>query len=141
MSEDRDTDGHVDLIAAFTAPGEVLLQTAPQGEDRERMEENRRAARGRGPRRAALEALPHVYVAGDRVAMSYMNFYVCNGAVIVPLAELDMRRAGAGAIADAYPGREVVGVPGRGARVRRRRAALHHPAGSGERRLAPWSHA
>ena len=27
LVEDRDTDGHVDLIAAFTRPGQALLQT------------------------------------------------------------------------------------------------------------------
>ena len=31
LVEDRDTDGHVDLIAAFTGPGHVLLQTVPEG--------------------------------------------------------------------------------------------------------------
>ena len=31
LVEDRDTDGHVDLIAAFTGPGQVLLQTVPEG--------------------------------------------------------------------------------------------------------------
>ena len=41
-----------------------------------------------------------------------MNFYLCNGAVIVPVAgkpgdEEALERIGA-----AYPGREVVGVPG-----------------------------
>ncbi len=31
LVEDRDTDGHVDLIAAFTASGQALLQTVPPG--------------------------------------------------------------------------------------------------------------
>src|SRR4029078_10979357 len=31
LVEDRDTDGHVDLIAAFTKPGQVLVQTGPEG--------------------------------------------------------------------------------------------------------------
>ena len=30
LIEDRDTDGHVDLIAAFTPTGKVLLQTVPE---------------------------------------------------------------------------------------------------------------
>src|SRR5919197_1266520 len=42
LVEDRDTDGHVDLIAAFTRPGEVLLQTVAPGEpSHERMADNR----------------------------------------------------------------------------------------------------
>ena len=31
LVEDKDTDGHVDLVAAFTRPGEVLLQSTPLG--------------------------------------------------------------------------------------------------------------
>jgi agmatine deiminase len=43
---------------------------------------------------------------------SYLNFYLCNRAVIVPLAGLDTDDEALAAVAAAYPGREAVGVPG-----------------------------
>ena len=113
LVEDRDTDGHVDLVAAFTRPGEVLLQTGPAGtEDEERMEDNRERLEAAGLAVRRMPVLPFVDVAGEPVAMSHMNFYVCNGAVIVPLAGQDTDAEALRVLADAYPGREVVGVPG-----------------------------
>ena len=45
LHEDRDTDGHVDLIAVFTDAGKLLLQSGPKGSpDHESMAENRRRA-------------------------------------------------------------------------------------------------
>ena len=41
-----------------------------------------------------------------------MNFYLCNGAVIVPIAALESDDEALAAIGAAYPDREVVGVPG-----------------------------
>ena len=41
-----------------------------------------------------------------------MNLYICNGAVIVPMAGADSDEEALAVIAAAYPGREVVGVPG-----------------------------
>ena len=74
LLEDRDTDGHVDLIAAFTAPGEVLLQAGPAGtEDEVRMEVNRERLEAAGLRVTRLDVLPFVEVAGDPVAVSHMN--------------------------------------------------------------------
>jgi agmatine deiminase len=112
LTEDRDTDGHIDLIAAFTAPGEVLLQAVPDGEDRERMEDNRSRLEAAGLGVRTLDVLAHVEIAGKRVVMSQMNFYLCNGAVIVPLAGLESDEAALATIGEAYPGRETVGVPG-----------------------------
>ncbi len=113
LAEDRDTDGHVDLIAVFTGPGRVLLQSAPEGsEDHAPMAENRARAEAAGLEVAEMPFLPHVDVAGERVVTSYMNLYVCNGAVIVPVCGDDHDDVALGLIAGAFPGREVVSVPG-----------------------------
>ena len=60
LVEDRDTDGHVDLIAAFTDSGSLLLQARPPGDpNHESMAENRdRAAAGRLGRRRLRPAGP-----------------------------------------------------------------------------------
>ena len=113
LAEDLDTDGHVDLVCAFTGPAEVLLQAAPpESPDHESMEENRRRLEAAGLTVRRLDVLPHVEVEGQRVAVSHMNFYVCNGAVVVPLAGVGTDEHALAVIGDAYPGRELVGVPG-----------------------------
>jgi agmatine deiminase len=113
LVEDRDTDGHVDLIASFCAPGKVLLQTVPEGNPNfERCEENRRRAQDAGLEVVPVEQLSYVEVAGEEVAVSYLNHYVCNGAVIVPVAGTEHDEPALAAIAGGFPGREIVPVPG-----------------------------
>ncbi len=114
LLEDRDTDGHVDLIAAFTRPGHVLLQTvAPENPNYENCEENRARLRANGVAVTEMPLLSYAEVAGDSVVVSYLNFYICNGAVIVPTAGAETDQAALELIAEAYPGREIVPVPGR----------------------------
>jgi agmatine deiminase len=113
LVEDRDTDGHVDLIAAFTRPGEVLLQTVPEGNpNHEHCLENRARLQAAGMTVTELPVLPYAEVAGETIAASYLNFYICNGAVIVPVAGADTDEQALAVIAACYPGREVVPVPG-----------------------------
>jgi agmatine deiminase len=45
--------------------------------------------------------------------VSYLNHYVCNGAVIVPVAGTEDDEPALATIGEAFPGREVVPVPGR----------------------------
>jgi agmatine deiminase len=113
LAEDRDTDGHVDLIAAFIDPGQVLLQTV--GSDNpnfENCEQNRARLQAAGIHTVELPYLPYVTVAGETVAAGYVNFYICNDAVIVPVVGADTDPEALAIIAGAYPDREVVPVPG-----------------------------
>jgi agmatine deiminase len=113
LLEDRDTDGHVDLIAAFAAPGRVLLQTVgAENPNHENCLENAGRLRAAGIEVLELPFLPYVEVAGETVAVGYLNFYICNGALIVPVCEADTDADALAIIAAAYPGREVVPVPG-----------------------------
>jgi agmatine deiminase len=113
LVEDRDTDGHVDLIAAFTRPGEVLLQTVTsENPNYEHCEENRARLQAAGIDVIELPFLPYAELAGETVAVTYLNFYLCNGAVIVPVSDADTDGEALAIIAGAYPLREVVPVPG-----------------------------
>ena len=113
LVEDRDTDGHIDLIAAFCEPGRVLLQTAPSGNlNFEGCVENAERVRAAGLAVTMMPFLPYVEVAGETVVASYMNFYICNGAVIVPVTGATTDAEALDIIATAYPQREIVPVPG-----------------------------
>jgi agmatine deiminase len=113
LVEDRDTDGHVDLIAAFTPSGRVLLQTVPNDNSNfERMLENRTRLEQAGLEVIELPYLPYVEVAGEKVAAGYLNLYLCKGAVIVPVTGADTDPAALAIIAGAFPGHDVVPVPG-----------------------------
>jgi agmatine deiminase len=113
LVEDRDTDGHVDLIAVFTAPGRLLLQSAPPGNpNHEAMAENRERAVAAGLEVIDFPPLAYATVGGEEVVASYLNLYVGNGFVVVPTAgQPDSDDEALRGIADAFAGREVVGVP------------------------------
>ena len=113
LVEDRDTDGHVDLIAAFTEPGHVLLQTV--GEDNPNFvhcQENRSRLAEAEITFTEVPLLPYATVAGEEIAASYLNFYICNRAVIVPVAGAGTDEQALEMIAAAYPDREVIAVSG-----------------------------
>ena len=118
LVEDADTDGHVDNVCAFLAPRHVLLQTVPGEDDpnRPHAEENARRLRDAGIEVERWELLPRTTRAdGSVVAIPYTNFYLCNGAAIVPLGEqdADMDAEALRRLTALLPGRELVGVPGR----------------------------
>ena len=111
LVEDR-TGGHVDNVAAFIGPGRVLCQTVTDGDDPNyaRLAANR-AVLEAAVEVVALDVLPYRDWAGRRIALPYLNFYVGNGCVIVPLACLPCDREGLAQVQSAFPDREVVGVP------------------------------
>lgn len=134
-----ETDGHVDNLACFAAPGVVLLTWCDEESDPQHaisadaLRRLRAAsdARGRsfevvklpspGPLRATAEEAAGVEArpgtlprrAGDRLAASYANFYLANTRVVMPLLDEHHDDEAAAILADRFPGREVVGVPSR----------------------------
>ncbi len=113
LVEDRDTDGHVDLIASFTRPGQVLLQTVEPGNPNyEHCQENRDRLRAASLEVLELPYLPYVVVAHETIAAGYLNFYLCNGAVIAPVSGAPTDAEALAIIDKAYPDREIVPVPG-----------------------------
>jgi agmatine deiminase len=114
LVEDRDTNGHVDNICAWVAPGKVLLQTvADESEpDFESCCENAERLAGAGLEVIELAVLPRVDHDGPPTPVPYVNYYLCNGAVIVPVADPQTDDAALALLASLYPGREAVPVPG-----------------------------
>ena len=118
LVEDADTDGHVDNVCAFLSPGRALLQAAASDDDPNAAaaEENARRLNAAGVAVERWELLPRTTRAdGSVVAIPYVNFYLCNGAAIVPLGEqdADMDAEALRRLATLLPGRELIGVPGR----------------------------
>ena len=113
LVEDRDTDGHVDLIAAFTGPAQVLVQMVDEANPNYvACLDNVRRLEAAGLEVQTMDWLPYDRVAGQEVAASYMNLYVCNGAVILPVNGSQWDEHATAKVASVFPGREVVPVPG-----------------------------
>jgi agmatine deiminase len=119
--EDRETDGHVDGVCAFVAPGRVLISLPddPEHPDYHRMRENRAVlesatdARGRKLDLIDLPQTAFAEVDGQLTEVGYLNFYIANGGVVVPVADVPSDAAALAVIAAALPDRKVVGVRAR----------------------------
>lgn len=134
-----ETDGHVDNLACFARPGTVLLTWTDDEADpqhqisldaRERLEAAT-DARGRalevallpspGPLQISAEEAEGVDAAegtiprraGDRLAASYVNFYLGNSRIVYPLLDPRHDTDAAAILRRVFPEREVVGVPAR----------------------------
>jgi agmatine deiminase len=113
LVEDADTDGHVDNICAFVAPGRVVLQTvAEDNPNFLHCRENLRRLRDAGLDVVEMPWLPYVDGARRPVVVPYTNFYICNGGLIVPTRGEETDAEALALLESLYPGREAVAVPG-----------------------------
>ena len=113
IAEDEGTDGHVDNVAGFVAPGRLLVQGCdePGNPNAQLAADRRHRLDAAGIEVVEIASLPYAMVAGDLVPVPYGNFYVCNGAVMVPTVDggdprwLDL-------IGEQFDDREVIALPG-----------------------------
>jgi agmatine/peptidylarginine deiminase len=118
--EGDDTDAHIDTLARFAAPDHIVFQSCPDESDPHfeelgRMREELAALRRPDGSHYRLTALPWplpIYADdGRRLAASYANFLIVDGAVLMPAYGDVADSAAAEALSHAFPGREIVPVP------------------------------
>ena len=134
-----ETDGHIDNLACFARPGEVCLTWTDNTRDPqhpisldawERLNDES-DARGRrlkvtrlpmpGPLVMSAKEASGILaregtkrrIAGERLAASYVNFYIANGGVVMPLLDSRTDRVAARRLKRLFPERRVMGVPAR----------------------------
>lgn len=114
------TDGHVDNVACFAAPGVVVALVAPEGDGNyANLQQNlavlQRETDAKG-RRFTIHQIQipkkQLYFKGLRLPMSYVNFYLANDAVILPIFDDDNDSAAIQQIRALFPDRTVETVPG-----------------------------
>ncbi len=134
-----ETDGHIDNLACFIRPGVVALTWTDNQHDPQydiscdALERLKQATDAQGRRlevhkihqpgplyitqaeSAGVDssASSHPRQVGQRMAASYVNFYIANGGIVVPIFDDPYDVAALQQLQALFPERKVIGVPGR----------------------------
>jgi len=114
-----DTDAHIDTLARFAPDDAIVFQACNDVSDAHHgelaaMRAELSALRTPEGKPYTLHALPWaqpILDDGRRLAASYANYLIVDGAVLVPAYGDPADAAAADVIARAHPGREVIAVP------------------------------
>ncbi len=105
------TDGHVDNLARFVAPGVLALpEPAVDDPNRDVFLDAHERAREFGLDVVGIPSPGRVERDGEIVPASHMNFYIANGVVVVPTYGAASDDAAVAAVAALFPGRKCVGL-------------------------------
>ncbi|WP_100489088.1 agmatine deiminase family protein [Sporolactobacillus pectinivorans] len=118
-----ETDGHVDNIACFAAPGKVLIQVCDDPCDdncaitRENLGilEQETDAAGRKIEVIPIPQPPERKFQDSRLTLSYLNFYLCNDGVILPVFGREAEKTDHEAekiLSRAFPDRRIKTIDG-----------------------------
>jgi agmatine deiminase len=118
-----ETDGHVDNIACFAAPGKILIQTCADERDRNHsislenlaILQEAKDAKERCFEIVEIPQPPMRMGEGGRLVLSYLNFYFVNGGIILPVFggdAADSDREAERILAATFPHRRIRTVDG-----------------------------
>lgn len=105
------TDGHVDNLARFVAPGRVAIPTPTADDPNAKVYAD--AAKRLKAAKLDIVTLPspgRVERDGELIPASYMNFLIGNAAVVVPLYGAPNDAAAVHTVQALFPGRKAVGL-------------------------------
>ncbi len=107
------TDGHVDMIARFVAPGSVMCtQAGPNDPNADVTSAIEATLRETGLTVRTMPSPGPVFAPnGAPLPATYCNFYIANEAVIVPLFDVPADDEARDEMANAFPSRAVIGLP------------------------------
>lgn len=114
------TDGHVDTLARFVAPGHVVcMRPGGHGEDQlQQILDGLTGATDAAGRALQITLLPTPPAIeddeGDWLAATYANFYIGNGVVTVPAYGVDTDEEAAEVLQRIFPDHTVRSLPSRG---------------------------
>lgn len=117
---DDETDGHVDNLACFVRPGVVLALSTDDSADANYAALQDNLARLRAAKDAAGRDLEVIEVPqparrtdadGRRLALSYINFYIANGGIVMPSFEDAKDEAAFAIVSQCFPDRKVRQIP------------------------------
>ncbi len=112
------TDGHIDELARFIAPGRIVCayENDPEDENFAILSDNYKtlteaADLGGRPLEVIRLPMPHVrYDDGTKAPASYTNFYIGNAVVLAPTFNDESDEEALETLRVSFPGREVVGI-------------------------------
>ena len=112
------TDGHIDLFMCYIGVNKVLMLSVPESDPNfETLQQSRGILNAAGVEIIDFPHMSGFQVDDHHIIAPYMNFYICNGAVIMPVAgeEPDKDAAAQAEMKTHFPDREVIAVPMRAA--------------------------
>ncbi len=105
------TDGHVDNLARFVAPGRVAIPAPAEDDPNDAVYRDATARLKAAKLDVVTLPSPGRILSedGDIIPASYMNFYIGNAAVVVPQYGSPNDRAAVDAVQALFPGRVAIG--------------------------------
>ena len=121
LYEDKSTDGHVDCVAEFLAPGKILIQTVydkknPNFEilnDNLEIIKNEKDSMGNKLNIIEMPYLPYFSKKynNNTYVSPYTNYYIANGVVMVPEVDTKLDHKAYKIIEEIYPERKIEPIP------------------------------